>query len=163
MTDATYPWQGGTIQMLDDAALRALGLQQIQIVDTIEHALHAQADGQIWTSPKATLTPGDQRYMMTTLSASDTPAVSVVKVVSVGGEGLCGGSKSIHHAVRSWRGCLIYVTKSSPKLKMNTCIFLLVRLTVHTDGIGFHTKQIRKALPNWHSCNLRLFFGQSHR
>ena len=39
MTDATYPWQGGTIQMLDDMALRALGLDQNQIVDTIEQAI----------------------------------------------------------------------------------------------------------------------------
>lgn len=112
MTDATYPWQGGTIQMLDDMALRALGLDQNQIVDTIEQALHAQADGQIWTSPKATLTPGDQRYMMTTLSASDTPAVSVVKVVSVSPKNPAAGRPAINGSIMlhdSQNGMLVAV------------------------------------------------------
>lgn len=99
MTESTYPWQGGTIRMLDDAALRALGLDQTQIVDAVEQALKDQASGRIWTSPKATLSPGDQRYMMTTLSASDTPAVSVVKVVSVSPKNPAAGRPAINGTI----------------------------------------------------------------
>ena len=72
--------------MLSDGDLQALGLGQKEIIDAVENAIRLEAAGQVLTSPKSTLTPGDGRYLMTTLSTSDTPPVSVVKFVQVSPE-----------------------------------------------------------------------------
>ncbi len=68
---------------LTDAELEALGIGQVEIVDTIENAVKSSAKGDIWVTPKSALLPGDGRYMMTTLSGSDAPRLSVVKFVMV--------------------------------------------------------------------------------
>ena len=68
---------------LSDAQLENLGVSQSDIVDAIEDAVKRSAEGKIWVTPKSALLPGDGRYMMTTLSASDTPKLSVVKFVMV--------------------------------------------------------------------------------
>jgi len=71
------------VSVLSGSDLHALDLSQAQIIDAVEEAIRRLAEGQIWTAPKSVLTPGDGRYLMTTLSASDTPPVSVVKFVMV--------------------------------------------------------------------------------
>jgi len=68
---------------LDDAALRGLGLTQAEIVDAVETALADEAAGTAWTTPKSVITPGDGRYLMSTLSLANTPGLSVVKFVQV--------------------------------------------------------------------------------
>lgn len=87
------------VRVLGDADLRSLGLDPILIVDTIEDALRREAAGAVWTSPKASLYSGDGRYMMTTLSASDTPPVSVVKFVMVSPDNPRIGLPSINGSI----------------------------------------------------------------
>lgn len=88
-----------SVRMLGDADLRALELSPAGIVDAIEEALHREMAGQVWTSPKSSLYSGDGRYMMTTLSASDTPPVSVVKFVMVSPDNPQIGLPSINGSI----------------------------------------------------------------
>lgn len=74
---------GKPVRVLSESDLRALGLGQRQIVDAVEDAIGREAAGGVWSTPKSALTIGDGRYLMTTLSAADEPAVSVVKFVMV--------------------------------------------------------------------------------
>jgi ornithine cyclodeaminase/alanine dehydrogenase len=69
--------------ILSDAAMADLGVGPVEIADAIESALRAESTGGVWTAPKAALLPGDGRYVMATLSASDAPPFSVVKTVMV--------------------------------------------------------------------------------
>ncbi len=71
------------IRILGDTELRALNIDQRQILDAVEGAIRDQVAGRVWTSPKSSLVPGAGRYVMSTLSASDDPPISVVKVVTV--------------------------------------------------------------------------------
>ena len=89
----------GRVLILSDADLRGLDLEPALIADTIEDALRREAAGQVWTSPKASLYSGDGRYMMTTLSASDTPPVSVVKFVMVSPDNPQIGLPSINGSI----------------------------------------------------------------
>lgn len=71
------------VLILSDEALLSLGISIGDIVDTIEKAIRSEAAGTIWTAPKSAVLPGDGRYMMTTLSTSDDPGMTVVKSVMV--------------------------------------------------------------------------------
>ena len=90
---------GQAIPVLGDADLRALDLDPVRIADAIEAAVRREADGLVWTSPKASLYTGDGRYMMTTLSGSDTPPVSVVKFVMVSPDNPQAGLPSINGSI----------------------------------------------------------------
>lgn len=68
---------------LSDAQLESLGISPNEIADSIEAAFRAQSDGKLWTVPKSALLPGDGRYMMTTLSAADTPQYTIIKTAMV--------------------------------------------------------------------------------
>lgn len=68
---------------LPDEKLTALGISTKDAMAAIEQAVLAKAQGKLWVTPKSALLPGDGRYMMTTLSASDDPGVLVVKAVMV--------------------------------------------------------------------------------
>jgi len=74
---------GKPVLMLGEDDLERLGLGQVEIVDCLTDAIRKEAAGKVWTTPKSVLLPGDGRYLMTTLSASDDPGVSVVKMVQV--------------------------------------------------------------------------------
>jgi len=74
---------GDKFLLLSDADLAGLGLSGVQIVDAIEAAILKEAAGEIWTTPKSAVLPGDGRYMMTTLAAADNPSLTVVKSVMV--------------------------------------------------------------------------------
>jgi len=85
--------------VLSDSVLGGLGLPLADIVDAIEKALRAEAAGTIWTAPKSALVPGDGRYLMTTLSSSDAPAMTVVKSVMVSPDNPARGLAGIEGAI----------------------------------------------------------------
>lgn len=72
----------GTIRYLPDVALASLGIAPSEVVEAVEAALVAKADGRLRTAPKSVLRPSDGRYLMSTLAAGD-PGSVVVKQVSV--------------------------------------------------------------------------------
>ncbi len=71
------------VLFLTEDMLEGLGISTGDIVESIEQAVLAQAEGQLWTVPKSALMPGDGRYMMTTLSVADQPQVTVIKTATV--------------------------------------------------------------------------------
>ncbi|MGI9502955.1 MAG: ornithine cyclodeaminase family protein, partial [Geminicoccaceae bacterium] len=85
---------GDGFLVLSDAMLEGLGVPTSEIADAVEAAVRAEAADGIFTAPKSALLPGDGRYMMTTLSTSDAPDMTVVKSVMVSprnpGRGLAG-------------------------------------------------------------------------
>jgi ornithine cyclodeaminase/alanine dehydrogenase len=72
----------GAIRYLPDATLASLDISPAELVEAIEAALAAQAEGRLHTAPKTVILPGDGRYLMATLAAGD-PGFVVVKQVSV--------------------------------------------------------------------------------
>ena len=82
------------VMMLDDAALAGLGITGAEIIGAIEDGLRALRRGEVSAAPKASVIAPDGRYMMATLSASDTLGVIAVKSVMVNdrnkGRGLPG-------------------------------------------------------------------------
>ena len=69
--------------LLSDSVMQRLGIAGTEIVDAIESAILQDAAGQILTAPKSAVVPEDGRYMMTTLSTSDAPDLTIVKSVMV--------------------------------------------------------------------------------
>src|SRR6056297_806524 len=67
-------------RLLDDAALRALGIGPDEVVTSIREAVADIAAGRLSVTPKSVLQPGDGRYMMATLA---TGKVTVLKQVTV--------------------------------------------------------------------------------
>ena len=84
---------------LSDIDLAGLGLTTVEIADCIESAVAKGAQGQVWTAPKAVVQPGDGRYMMATLSASDAPGVMVTKTVMISPENYKQGLDTINGAI----------------------------------------------------------------
>ena len=69
--------------VLSDGTLAGIGITVTEIADVVERAIRDEAAGAISTAPKSAVLPGDGRYMMTTLSTSDRPDMTVVKSVMV--------------------------------------------------------------------------------
>jgi ornithine cyclodeaminase/alanine dehydrogenase len=90
--------EGGFL-VLSDACQAGLDIPIGEIVNAIEAALKAEAAGKIWTAPKSALLPGDGRYLMTTLSASDAPQKTVVKSVMVSPDNPARGLAGIEGAI----------------------------------------------------------------
>ena len=67
---------------LPDTELEALGIDPPEVADAIEAALRAKSKGQLHTTPKSAILPGDGRYMMSTLAVGDDGLV-VLKAVGV--------------------------------------------------------------------------------
>ncbi|MCB1478547.1 MAG: ornithine cyclodeaminase family protein [Tepidamorphaceae bacterium] len=84
---------------LSDKTLEGLGIPQADIADAIEDALLAKKRGEVWTAPKSALLPGDGRYMMTTLCASDDPQITGVKAVTVSPRNPGRGLDAINGAI----------------------------------------------------------------
>ena len=84
---------------LPDPVLTSLGITPPEIADSIETAFDAQAHGRLWTVPKSAIIPGDGRYMMTTLSVSDTPQVTVIKTATVSPRNPARGLNGIEAAI----------------------------------------------------------------
>ena len=118
-----------SIPYLGDTQLRELGLEQTAIADAVEDALIREVQGQIWTSPKASLYSGDGRYLMTTLSASDIPPVSVVKFVQVSPENPARDLPSINGSILlhdSRTGALLTVLDANWITEVRTAALSLV-------------------------------------
>ena len=85
---------GHDFLVVSDVVLSGLGISVAEIAATVEEAIRREAAGKICTAPKSAILPGDGRYMMTTLSSSDAPDMTVVKSVMVSprnpGRGLPG-------------------------------------------------------------------------
>lgn len=75
--------RGDDFLVLSDDVLSGLGLSVTDIVEVVEAAIAKEAAGEISTAPKSAILPGAGRYMMTTLSTSDDPDMTVVKSVMV--------------------------------------------------------------------------------
>jgi ornithine cyclodeaminase/alanine dehydrogenase len=84
---------------LSDETLAGLGITATDVVDCIETTLRAQAEGKVWAAPKASILPGDGRYMMATLAASDTPRIIAVKSVMVSPRNPARGLAGINGAI----------------------------------------------------------------
>ena len=84
---------------LSDQRLSSLGITTAEVIDAIEHAVRTQDEGRLWTTPKSAITPGDGRYVMTTLAVGDDPALTVVKCVSVNPRNAGRGLDSINGAI----------------------------------------------------------------
>ena len=86
--------RGDGFLVLSDETLSDLGIAIPEIVDVVEEAIRSETAGKVSTAPKSALLPGRERYMMTTLSTSDEPDMTVVKSVMVSprnpGRGLPG-------------------------------------------------------------------------
>lgn len=72
-----------TALLLNDETLSGLGISTMDVVDAIEAAMSAQAQGSVLTAPKSAVVPSGGRYMMTTLAVSDNPDLTIVKSVMV--------------------------------------------------------------------------------
>lgn len=85
--------------LLSDSVLQGLGIAGTEIVDAIEAAILQDAAGQILTAPKAAVVVPDGRYMMTTLSTSDAPDLTIVKSVMVSPRNADRGRPGIDGAI----------------------------------------------------------------
>jgi len=84
---------------LNDKELADLGLTTVEIADCIEDVLIKNATGEVWAPPKVAIQPGDGRYMMATLSASDNPDFIVTKTVTLNPENYKQGLETINGAI----------------------------------------------------------------
>lgn len=91
--------ESGEIILLSDDVLSGLGIVTREIVEAIEAAIRAQVQGRICTAPKSVILPGDGRYVMTTLSTSVDPGLTVVKSVTVGPRNPNRGLRGIEGAI----------------------------------------------------------------
>lgn len=69
------------IPYLSEAALVDLGITTQDVIESIESQIAGSARSTVWSAPKAVIQPGDGRYMMAALAASDDPALLAVKTV----------------------------------------------------------------------------------
>lgn len=95
----SQPNDATAVRILSDADLRSLNLTERQIANAVSDAIRDWAAGRIWTAPKSSIAPGPGRYMMSTLSASDDPPVSIVKVVTVSPENPGAGKPAINGTI----------------------------------------------------------------
>ncbi len=77
----------------------SLGITPADVIDSIERLVRGVSAGRVWNAPKATLLPGDGRYMMATLCASDTPPLMAVKSLVVSPDNSSRGLENINAAV----------------------------------------------------------------
>jgi ornithine cyclodeaminase/alanine dehydrogenase-like protein (mu-crystallin family) len=71
------------LPFLSASVLEGLGLTTSEVADSIEHALRGQREKRVWCAPKAAITPGDDRYIMSTLGVADDDGVVVTKSLVV--------------------------------------------------------------------------------
>ena len=88
----------GAIRYLPDATLESLDISSLALVEAVEAALVAKAEGRLHTAPKSVLRPDDGRYLMSTLAAGD-PGFVVVKQVSVCPDNAERGLPTINGAI----------------------------------------------------------------
>jgi ornithine cyclodeaminase/alanine dehydrogenase-like protein (mu-crystallin family) len=69
------------IPYLSEETLAGLGITTQDVIESIETMIAGCEEGSVWSAPKAVIQPGDGRYMMAALAASDVPALLAVKMV----------------------------------------------------------------------------------
>lgn len=67
------------ILYLSEDDLAGLGISTADATRAIEDMFHGRAAGKVWWAPKASVMPGDGRFMMATLAVADEPPVMTVK------------------------------------------------------------------------------------
>lgn len=70
-----------TIPILDEEDLVALNITTDEVIESIETLIRSGSDNRAWSAPKAVIQPGDGRYMMAALAATDEPSLLAVKTV----------------------------------------------------------------------------------
>jgi ornithine cyclodeaminase/alanine dehydrogenase-like protein (mu-crystallin family) len=90
---------GTDLHHLKHEDLEALGITTTDVIDAIERATLAKTAGTLWDAPKASIMPGDGRYMMATLAVSGDPALTVVKTVMVSPDNGKRGLPSINGSI----------------------------------------------------------------
>ena len=84
---------------LTDETLAGLGITTAEVIDCLETTIRNQAEEKVWAAPKASVLPGDGRYMMATLAAADEPRVIAVKAVMVSPRNSARGLPGINGAI----------------------------------------------------------------
>jgi len=72
-----------TLPYLSSAVLDRLTIATSDIVAEIERQIAGQRRGEVWCAPKATVLPGDDRYIMATLGVATEPRVIATKSLVV--------------------------------------------------------------------------------
>ena len=68
-----------TLPYLSSAVLDRLAISTPDIVGEIERQIEGQRRGEVWCAPKASVLPGDDRYIMATLGVASEPRVIATK------------------------------------------------------------------------------------
>lgn len=68
-----------SLPYLSNPFLESLSITTDEVVDSIERLVVGERRGQVWSAPKAVVLPGDERYIMATLAATDDPRIVVTK------------------------------------------------------------------------------------
>ena len=84
------------ILYLSESDLAGLGISTDDSTHAIEEMIRGRAEGKVWWAPKASILPGDGRYMMATLAVSDEPAIMAVKSVMLAPENSAKGLPQIN-------------------------------------------------------------------
>ena len=79
MTDSQN--NGDKLLYLSRDTLQSLDISTDEIIASMEHLILGQTRSEVWNTPKSIILPGDDRYMMSTLSAADDPPYLAVKSV----------------------------------------------------------------------------------
>lgn len=66
---------------LDESTLHGLDIKTQDVVECMERLFLQQSAKTAWSSPKSVIQPGDGRYMMSTLSATDEPPYLAAKSI----------------------------------------------------------------------------------
>ena len=80
--------------------LAGLGITTDEVIESIEKVIRGSAAGNVWSAPKAVISPrGDQRYMMAALAAMDDPSLLAVKSVVLNPDNAAKGLPQINGLV----------------------------------------------------------------
>jgi ornithine cyclodeaminase/alanine dehydrogenase len=74
-----HPATPASLPYLSNPFLESLSITTDEVVDSIERLVVGERRGEVWSAPKAVLSPGDERYIMATLAAADEPRIVVTK------------------------------------------------------------------------------------
>jgi ornithine cyclodeaminase/alanine dehydrogenase-like protein (mu-crystallin family) len=68
-----------SIPYLSEGDLEALGITTAEIIAALEHTIRESQQAQVWSAPKAVITPPDGRYIMATLAVMNDPPLVATK------------------------------------------------------------------------------------
>jgi ornithine cyclodeaminase/alanine dehydrogenase-like protein (mu-crystallin family) len=79
MIMSDQPATPASLPYLSNPFLESLSITTDEVVESIERLVVGERRGQVWSAPKAVVLPGDERYIMATLAATDDPRIVVTK------------------------------------------------------------------------------------